>query len=93
MDEDKIKEALFKKAVGFSSNEVVEEYSLDENGNEVLSKRKITRKYNPPDIAAVKILLEKNEIDENRFLNMTSTMLKKEKKRLLKILKEEKSES
>ena len=33
MDEEEIKRALLKKAVGFESDEVVEEYTTDENGN------------------------------------------------------------
>lgn len=90
---EEIRKALLKKALGFSSDEVVEEYTLDKNGNEVLNRRKVTKKYNPPDISAVKILMEKEGVFNDELSHMTLTELKKEKKRLLKLLKEEKSES
>lgn len=90
---EEIRKALLKKALGFSSDEVVEEYTLDKNGNEVLNRRKVTKKYNPPDISAVKILMEKEGVFDDELSHMTLTELKKEKKRLLKLLKEEKSES
>ncbi len=86
---EEIKKALLKKALGFSSDEVVEEYSLDENGNSVLNKRKVTKKYNPPDISAMKILLEKENFSDDSLSHMTLAELKKEKKRILKKLKEE----
>ena len=89
-----LKKALLKKALGFSSDEIVEEYSLDESGNSILNKRKVTKKYNPPDISAMKILLEKEDLTDDKLSQMTLSELKKEKKRLLKQLKEEeKSES
>ncbi len=90
---EEIRKALLKKALGFSSDEVVEEYTLDKDGNEVLNRRKVTKKYNPPDISAVKILMEKEGVFDDELSHMTLTELKKEKKRLLKLLKEEKSES
>ena len=46
MIDDEIKEALVKKALGFSCDEIVEEYSADEQGNPILTKRKITKKIN-----------------------------------------------
>lgn len=91
---EELKKALLKKALGFSSDEIVEEYSLDESGNSVLNKRKVTKKYNPPDISAMKLLLEKEDLTDDKLSQMTLSELKKEKKRLLKQLKEEeKSES
>ena len=44
MNEEEIKNALLKKALGYESDEIVEEYTTDENGNSILSKRKITKK-------------------------------------------------
>ena len=60
---DKIEKSLLKKALGYQYKEVIEEYSIGEDG-EKLSKKKITTKDVPPDISAVKLLLEelKNEI-------------------------------
>ena len=90
VEESEIKKALLKKALGFTCDEIVEEYSLDENGNPVLSKKKVTKKFNPPDISAMKMLLEKQDILNNDELShMTDNELKKERKRLLKLLKEE----
>ena len=60
----------------------------------MLNKRKVTKKYNPPDISAMKLLLEKEDLTDDKLSQMTLSELKKEKKRLLKQLKEEeKSES
>ena len=90
VEESEIKKALIKKALGFKCDEVVEEYSLDENGNPVLLKKKVTKKYNPPDITAMKMLLESDDIlKESELSHMTDSELKKERKRLLKLLKEE----
>ena len=41
-DEDKIRKALLKKALGYSADEVVEEYALDD-GEEKLVKKKVTK--------------------------------------------------
>ena len=93
MDEEEIKDAILKKAVGFESDEIIEEYTTDENGNAVLSKRKITKKYNPPDINALKFLLEQENMSDD-FSNMTDEQLIAEKNRLLQLLKEkEKNEN
>ena len=56
MNEEEIKQALLKKALGYESDEIVEEYSTDEKGNSFLCKRKITKKFTPPDISALKIV-------------------------------------
>ena len=86
LDEQKILKAIEKKALGFSFDEIVEEYSQDENGNSVLCKRKITKKVNPPDLTALKFLLEEGEISD--ISKMTDKQLLEEKQRLLKLLKE-----
>lgn len=88
MDEQEILQALEKKAFGFAFDEVVEEYSPDENGKPVLCKRKITKKVNPPDLAALKFLLESDELSDDAISKMTDKELLEEKERLLKILKE-----
>lgn len=84
--EDKIKNALYKKALGYDSVETVEEYAEDEEGVR-LTKKKITKKNVPPDITALKLLLGESEkpVEE-----MTDEELASEKERLLKILAEEK---
>lgn len=88
MNEEEIKQALLKKALGYESDEIVEEYSADENGNPVLCKRKITKKYNPPDIAALRFLFEKSELSDDEISKMTDEELLQEKERLLQLLNE-----
>ena len=92
MNEDEIKQALLKKALGYESDEVVEEYSTDENGKPVLSKRKITKKSNPPDINALRFLFEQSELSDDEIEKMTDKQLLQEKERLLQLLKEKEKE-
>ncbi len=92
MDEEEIKRALLKKAIGFECDEVVEEYTTDENGNAVLSKRKITKKFNPPDISALRFLLEQESLTDDEISKMTDEQLLLEKQRLLQLLKEKEKE-
>ena len=54
---DEIFDALKKCAVGFSSGETVEEYAA-EDGELKLIKKKVTRRFVPPDIKAVKMLMD-----------------------------------
>lgn len=95
MLDEKIRDALMKKAVGFESDEVIEEYTTDENGATVLSKRKITKKYNPPDIVALRFLLEQDSTFDDEISRMTDEELLKERDRLLQQLfeKEKKDEN
>ena len=82
MQEDKLKDALLKVALGFSLEEVTEEYGV-EDGELKLVKRRETRKDVPPDLKAAKLLLE-----EKDYSALTDEELSAEKKRLLKQLKE-----
>ena len=70
---DEIFDALKKCAVGFSSGETVEEYAA-EDGELKLIKKKVTRRFVPPDIKAVKMLMD--------------AALEEEKDRLMKMLEE-----
>lgn len=88
MNEEEIKQALLRKALGFESDEVVEEYGTDENGKPILLKRKITKKINPPDISALRFLLEKSELSDDEISKMSDDELLREKERLLKLLSE-----
>lgn len=86
-DEDKIKKALLKKALGYSADEVVEEYSCDD-GKMKLSKKKVTKKHYSPDISAVKVLLERYyKTYEDKVLAMSDEELLLEQERLKKNLK------
>lgn len=80
-----LKDALIKKALGYDVKEVVEEYSSDDDGEVKLSKKKVTTKFVPPDMTALKILLDENEKDLSQ---MTDEELYEEKIRLLYLLKQ-----
>ncbi|MBE7061225.1 MAG: hypothetical protein E7382_01650 [Clostridiales bacterium] len=79
------KEALIKKALGYDATEVVEEYVSSEEGEVKLTKKKVTKKNVPPDITAIKILLEDNQTS---IEDMSDEELEREKTRLLKLLGE-----
>lgn len=74
-----MKSALIKCATGLSANETVEEFALDPDGELKLVKRKVTKRDIPPDIKAVKLLLdERGEPSDEE--------LEEEKIKLLKLL-------
>lgn len=84
----KIKKALLDKALGYTTQEIIEEYGM--SGEEfVLQKRKTSTKTYPPDLSALQLLLEEKEV-ENKYQNFSNEELEKEKLRLIKLLKEEK---
>jgi len=93
MDEQELRQALCKRAVGFESDEIIEEYVTDENGQPVLSKRKITKKFNPPDVTALRFLLDQSNLLDDDISKMTDEQLLKEKERLLSLLKEKEKEN
>lgn len=80
MEEEKIRDAVLKVALGFSVEEVTEEYGV-ENGELRLVKRKETRKDVPPDLRAAKLLME--GADDSA---LTDEELEAEKRRLLALL-------
>lgn len=91
-DEDQIRKALLKKALGYTEDEIVEEYSFDDEGQASISKKKVTKKHYAPDISAVKMLLEKYyKTYEEKVLEMDDGQLFKEKEQLEKLLKGEKN--
>ena len=64
--------ALYKKAVGYETDEIVEEYVCDEGGDFKLNKKKVTKKYISPDLQSVKMLLDKlNSTKTNKFKDLT----------------------
>lgn len=90
MDNKKsIKRALKKRALGYDSTEVTEEYTEDGDGGVKLIKRKVVKKNVPPDVSAVKLLIEM-EGESSDVSNMTDGELELEKQRLLKLLEKEK---
>ena len=84
-NKEDIEEALIKKAVGYSIEEISEEYTVVDN-EMVLSKRKKNIKDYPPDLSAIKLVLE-NMDNLNDFSTFSTEELLKEKERLLKELK------
>lgn len=89
-EEEKLKRALLKKALGYDVRESVEEFSVDDNGQKKLSKKKITKKHFAPDLTALKLLIEKFYPDTNlKISDMTDEQLLEEKQRILQLLKEE----
>ena len=80
------KNALIKKALGYDAVEVVEEYVSGDEGEIKLTKKKVTKKNVPPDITAIKILIEDNA--SKSVLELSDQELESEKQRLLKLLKE-----
>lgn len=86
--EGDFKKALIKRALGYNVKEVVEEF-VNEEGQVRLSKKKVTTKNVPPDITALKILIEEN----GSITDMTDEELENERIRLLNILAESESKN
>ena len=86
--DDGVKDALRRRALGFETDEVVEEYAFQE-GEAVLLKRKVTKKTVPPDIQAAKILME----EQKPLRTLTDEQLQEEKERLLRLLKSREEEN
>lgn len=84
MSDEGTKKALLKCAVGFDTSEIVEEYTVDE-GELKLVKRKVTKRDVPPDIKAVKMLLD-GEADASQ---MSDEELEERREKLIAMLKEE----
>lgn len=83
----KLKDALLSKALGYTTQEVTEEYGM--SGEEfVLQKRKTSTKSYPPDLSALQLLLDK-ESEYNEFEDLTDEELLQEKEKIIsQILKE-----
>ena len=82
--DDDLEQALKKCAVGFDTSETVEEFAV-QDGELRLVKRKVTRRDIPPDIKAVKMLLDgRQDVGE-----LSDEELAAERERLLKMLKED----
>ncbi len=80
---ENLKSALLKKALGYSVTETVEEYVGGDEGEIKLLKKKVTKKKVPPDVTALKMLLDETKISVNDY---TDEQLEIERQRLLKEL-------
>jgi len=84
----KLKEALYNKALGYTTQEVTEEYGI--SGDDfVLQKRKTSTKSYPPDLSALQLLLDE-EGGLNEYENLTDEQLQIEKEKILSSLLKEK---
>ena len=86
MSEEEIKSAIMKVALGYSLEEVTEEYGV-EDGELKLVKRKETKKDIPPALKAVRLLM-----DHKDYSVLSDEELEAEKQKLLKRLKEKEGE-
>ena len=88
--QEALTKTLLKKAKGFVLEEVVEEFcKCDETDRLILSKKKITTKEVPPDTTAIKVLIELENLNANRFSSLTDEELNEEKNKLIKMLEGE----
>jgi len=87
-DIDKLDDALFNRAIGFSKDEISEEYSMVDE-KLTLIKKKLNSKYYPPELKAIEILMEKYDLNKkSTYDDYSLDELNQEKERLLKLLKE-----
>ena len=86
--ESEVKTALEKRALGYDATEITEEYAEDGNGAVRMLKRKVVQKNVPPDVSALKLLIELDG-EKEKIEDMSDEELDKEKRRLIKILMEE----
>ena len=78
-----LKKALIKRAMGFDAKEVIEEYVGGDDGVK-LTKKKVTYKFVPPDVTALKLLIDGEEKD---VTILSDEELLIEKQRLLESLR------
>ncbi len=89
-EEEKLKKTLFKKAMGYGVSEETVEYVTDDSGKEVVSKRKVSKKYIPPDASALRLLIEHFYSQTSRQVeSMTDEELEEERDKIIEMLKEE----
>lgn len=80
-----VNKILTKKAKGYTTKEKTEDYAVS-NGEAVLVKRKIVTKHVPPDINAVKALLQLADLNDGDINKMTDAQLEVERLRLIGLL-------
>ena len=78
----KIEKSIIKKALGYNYKEVIDEYAIDGN-QKTLVKRKVTTKNVPPDLTAVKMLLDDITNQQKDYSNMTDKEIVDEIKKVL----------
>lgn len=81
MKKQDVMSTLLKRAMGYTVEEIVEEYAGDEKGGELI-KRKVTTKPVPPDVTALKTYIELSRQDDG-YASMSDSELELEKERLI----------
>ncbi len=81
----RIEKALYDRATGFSEEDVAEEYGMVDKAFTLL-KRKTNKKYYPPEIRAIEIMMERDAADDE-FKDMDLSKLEAERTRLIELLK------
>ena len=93
-EEEKLKKTLFKKAVGYVVSEETVEYAINDEGKEVVTKRKVTKKYIPPDAAALRLLIERFFSSSYQDIDsMSDEELERERDEIIKMLKQEEKDA
>lgn len=80
MDEEIVK-SIIKRAKGYRYKEVHEEYSYEDGGKPVLTKKKVASKYCPPDANALKVYMDITMGEEVK--DMSDEELERERDRLI----------
>jgi hypothetical protein len=80
----KLNQAIYKKALGYKSEETVKEYVKNSEGEMELVKQKTSTKHNAPDINAAKIVLEWVDVADD-YVNMSIQQLQQERQKLIEI--------
>ena len=87
----KLKSAIYKKALGYKSEEIVKEFAKNSDGELELIKQKTSTKHNAPDMSAAKIVLEWGALLDE-YANMSIEQLQQEKQKLVEIYNKLKSD-
>lgn len=80
-----------RRATGYDFTEVTEEYGENKDGKLTVLKKKVVTKNLPPDVSALKLLID-IEGEEDDVLKMTTEELIAEKEKILKRIGGEKGE-
>ncbi len=89
-DNEKLAKSLLKKAMGYTVDEIVEEYVQEDEGLKLV-KKKITTKHIPPDINAARALLERCFTEDDDLKDLSDEELEALREKLLEELNEEKT--
>ena len=81
-----------RRAVGYDFTEVTEEYGENKDGELTVLKKKVVTKNLPPDVSALKLLID-IEGEETDVMKMTTEELLIEKEKILKRMGVNKNES